>query len=99
MRSKRTHPFNILGEEELIVYFIGAAGLAEQVQQLLYRQMFLFLTGNIDYDLAVVHHDQTVAIVDGITHVVGDHEGGQIVLAFRLTTVLLVTKLVMYSLM
>ena len=36
-------------------------------------QVLLFLTGNIIDDMAFVHHDQAVAILNGILHVVGDH--------------------------
>ena len=30
--------------------------------------------------MAVVHHDQPVAVGNGVTHIVGDHHGGQVVL-------------------
>ena len=29
--------------------------------------------------MALVHHDQAVAVLDGVLHVVGDHQGGQVV--------------------
>ena len=31
------------------------------------------------WNLASVHHDEAVAILDGILHVMGDHHGGQVV--------------------
>jgi len=34
--------------------------------------------------VALVHHDQAVAVLDGILHVVGDHHGGQVVFLHNL---------------
>ena len=42
-------------------------------------QILLFLTGHVIDDVALVHHDEAVAILDGILHVMGDHHGGQVV--------------------
>ena len=43
-------------------------------------QVLLLFPGDIIDDVALVHHDQAVAVLDGILHVVGDHHGGQAVL-------------------
>ena len=42
-------------------------------------QVLLLFPGDIIDDVALVHHDQAVAVLDGILHVVGDHHGGQVV--------------------
>ena len=42
-------------------------------------QILLFLTGHVIDDVALVHHDEAVAILDGILHVMGDHHGGEVV--------------------
>ena len=31
--------------------------------------------------MALVQHDQTVAVGDGIAHIMGNHQGGQVMLA------------------
>ena len=48
-------------------------------QQIRNMQILLFLTGHVIDDVALVHHDEAVAILDGILHVMGDHHGGQVV--------------------
>ena len=70
----------LLRQHQLVADFIRTAGLREQVQKLLYSQVLLLLAGDIDYHVTVVHHDQAITMGDGITHVVGDHNGGQFVL-------------------
>ena len=42
-------------------------------------QILLFLPCHIIDDMTLMHHDQTVAVLDGVFHVVGDHHGGQVV--------------------
>ena len=42
-------------------------------------QLLLFLPCHVVDDVTLVHHDQAVAVFDGILHVVGDHHGGQVV--------------------
>ena len=43
-------------------------------------QLLLFLPCHVVDDVTLVHHDEAVAVFDGILHVVGDHHGGQMVL-------------------
>lgn len=38
-----------------------------------------FFSADIEDDLTIIHHDQTVANSDGVFHVVSDHQRGQIV--------------------
>ena len=68
------------GEQQLVAGLVAAADLAEQLQQLGNGQLLFLLTGHIDDDLAVVHHDETVAVGNGVLHVVGNHQRGQLIL-------------------
>ena len=45
-------------------------------------QILLFLTGHVIDDVALVHHDEAVAILDGILHVMGDHHGCQMIAVY-----------------
>ena len=47
------------------------------MQKIFDGEFILFLALDVENDLALIHHDQTIAVGDGILHVVGDHEGGQ----------------------
>ena len=43
--------------------------------------MGFFLTADVEEDVPVVHHDQAVAEAQGVAHVVGDHQGGELLFA------------------
>ena len=51
----------------------------ELLKQIAYGELFLFFAFDINNDAAFVHHDEAVAVFNGLFHVVGDHHGGQIV--------------------
>ena len=55
------------GQQELVVGFVGAGGLAEQVQQLLYRQVFLLLAPNVHHNMrdAIAYGNRLVMMYDG----------------------------------
>lgn len=36
--------------------------------------MFFLFLGDVEEDLAAVHHDEAVAELEGVAHVVSDHE-------------------------
>ena len=57
-------------QNHAVIHGAAAAGLREQVQKLLYGQVFLFFSGYINDDLAFMHHDQAIAMGNGIAHVV-----------------------------
>ena len=78
--ARRVAPGKLSGQQQLIIRLVGAGGLAEELQQLLYGEVFLLFPGYVYRHMAVVHHDQPVAVGNGITHIVGDHHGGQVVL-------------------
>lgn len=40
--------------------------------------MLLLLTGNVYDDLALMKHDQAIAVTNGIFHVMSDHESRQL---------------------
>ncbi|CAN4072443.1 hypothetical protein HHFLNI_HHFLNI_10330, partial [Dysosmobacter welbionis] len=42
-------------------------------------ELLLLLAGHVDDNTAVVHHDEPVAVDDGVLHVVSDHHGGEAV--------------------
>ena len=62
-----------------MISFITATDFAEQFKQLMNRQFFLFFSGYINDDAALVHHDQAVTMLNGIFQVMGDHQGRQVV--------------------
>ena len=47
------------------------------MQQVIDRQTLFLLTADIKYDLAGVHHNEPVAVGNGILHIAGDHQGGE----------------------
>ena len=49
---------------------------------MLHCQHLLFFALHINDDLALVEHDQAVAVGDGIPHIVGDHQSGEMVLRY-----------------
>ena len=67
------------GQQQLVVGLVRAAGFAEQREELLHGQLLLLLPRDIRHNPAVVEHDQAVAVGDGIAHVMGNHEGGQLI--------------------
>ena len=68
--SRQDHP---------VVSELAAAGDLELGQQVGDLQLLLLLAGDVVDDVALVHHDEAVAVLDGILHIVGDHHGGQMV--------------------
>ena len=48
------------------------------MQQVVYRQALFLLAADIQNDLAGIHHNQPVAVGDGVLHIVGDHQRGQL---------------------
>ena len=56
-------------------FFGGGEG--EGVQQVINRQALFFLAADIENDLAGIHHNEAVAVGDGVLHIVGDHQGGE----------------------
>ena len=73
--------YPLIGQHHPVVGKLSAADFLEFGQQVGYFQVFLLLARHIVYDMALVHHDQTVAVYDGVLHIVGDHQGGQLILA------------------
>ena len=53
------------------------------MQQVIDRQTLFLLAADIKYDLAGVHHDEPVAVGNGILHIVGDHQGGEVALRHK----------------
>ena len=70
---------SISGKQHSIVGKLTVADLLKALQQVADLQVLLFLAAHIVDDVTLVHHDQAVAVLDGILHVVGDHQGGQVV--------------------
>ena len=54
--------------------------MAEQRQQIRHGELFLLLAGNIDDNVPGVHHNEAVAVGNGVLHVVRDHERREVVL-------------------
>ena len=49
------------------------------MNQIIHGQLLLVFAGNVKYDPTLMHHDQSVAVIDGILHVMSDHHGGQMI--------------------
>ena len=51
----------------------------ELFEQIAHGEVLFLLAPDVDDDAARIHHDQTVAVLDGVLHVVRDHHGGEVV--------------------
>ena len=70
-----------LGEDRAVVGELVAAGLRELLKKIGHGQLLLLLARNVEDDVAVVQHDEAVAVLNGIAHVVRDHQRGELALA------------------
>ena len=68
------------GQDHSVIRKLTAAGDLELCQQVGDLQVLLFIARDVVDDVTLVHHDEAVAVLDGVLHVVGDHHGGQVVL-------------------
>ena len=68
-------------QEHFVGLDLRARHLGELFEQVLLRELLFLLTLDIEDDVALVHHDEAVAVNDGVLHVVGDHHGGELVFA------------------
>ena len=57
-----------------------AACFYKKCQQVFHCQQLLFFTFHIHNHMSFIQHNQTIAIGDGIFHVVGNHQSRQMVL-------------------
>ena len=62
----------MLGKDCPIAGEFSSAGLGKKFQQIFYRQLLLFFPFHIHDDVTVLHHDQPIAMGNGVTHVVGN---------------------------
>ena len=69
------------GEDRAVVGELVAAGLRELLKKIGHGQLLLLLARNVEDDVAVVQHDEAVAVLNGIAHVVRDHQRGELALA------------------
>ena len=65
--------------EHCFIRQLAACG-GEHLYKLLRCELFLLLALDINNHFALVHHDKTVAVLDGIVHIVRYHERGERVL-------------------
>ena len=65
-------------ESRVITEFLSAC-FFKLVKQISYSKLFLFFSLNIQDDFSFHHHDQTIAMSNGILHVMGDHKCGQMI--------------------
>ena len=54
------------------------------MEEVLYGELLLLLAGDVQDDPAGAHHQQAVAVADGVLHIMGDHQGGKVVLCHDL---------------
>ena len=69
------------GEDRAVVGEFVAACLGELLKKVGHGEVLLFLTRDIEDDAALVQHDEAVAVLDGVAHVVRDHQRGELTLA------------------
>ena len=62
-----------------VVVKLLTGGNLKLIQQILGGQFLLLLTAYIIDDLALVHHNQPVADGNGVLHIVGNHNGSQVI--------------------
>ena len=60
------------------------ADFIELIQDVLNLDLFLFLTSLINDGMALMHHQQAVAVLHGVTQIVGNHDGGEMFLFYHL---------------
>ena len=70
---------DILAEQCSVVGEFFAAGFFELMQQIFDGEFLFLFAFDVQDDLAVHKHDQTIAVSDGIFHVMGDHDGCQMI--------------------
>ena len=71
----------VSAQEHFVGLDLRARHLGELFEQVLLRELLFLLTLDIEDDVALVHHDEAVAMHDGVFHVVGNHHGGELILA------------------
>ena len=69
------HRKNPSGKQCAVICKFRAACAGELCKQGFHGQFFLILTADIENDLPLVHHNEPVAVFDGILHIVRDHQG------------------------
>ena len=62
-----------------VVVKLLTGGNLKLIQQILGGQFLLLFTAYIIDDLALIHHNQPVADGNGVLHIVGNHNGGQVI--------------------
>ena len=61
-------------QQQLVICRIAAAGLGKERQQIGYGELLLFPAGNIQHHAAGIHHNEAVAVGNGVLHVMGNHQ-------------------------
>ena len=70
-----------LTQQQAVTCQLAASCFLEHGEQVFDGQVGFFFAADVEEDVPVVHHDQAVAEAQGVAHVVGDHQGGQLLLA------------------
>src|SRR5699024_5334719 len=60
------------GQQRAVAGKFTAAGNRELPQQVIYCEFFLFFPADIQNNLSIVHHNQTIAVSNGVFHVMGN---------------------------
>lgn len=68
-----------ISQHNAIAHFGGC--FLKLFEEHLDREIFLFFRAVVGDDLAAAHHDETIAVTDGVAHVVRNHEGCEFLLA------------------
>ena len=62
-----------------IVGELFSAGFLKFIKKLFYGKLFLFFSLDIKNDFSVHHHDQAVAVSNGVLHVMCDHQCSKVI--------------------
>ena len=69
-----------LSEKSFIAGEYLAGAFFEFVHQIFNSKIFLIFTANIQNDTSFMHHNESIAVGNGVAHIVGDHQGCQMIL-------------------
>ena len=67
-------------QKYLVGFDLRSGDLGKLIHKIALCELFLFLALNVEDYLALVHHDEAVAVGYRVLHVVGYHEGREIIL-------------------
>ncbi len=73
---------SLLAEQRGIIGKFLTACFFEFIKKIFYSKFLFLFALDVQNDLSFPHHDQAVAVGNGITHIVGDHHGCKVITVY-----------------